>query len=53
MVAEYLRAHATNQRPVSLRAMQSMIGQELRAAFELPKAMPRELVILLAQMNKR
>ena len=53
MVAEYLRARATNQRPVSLRAMQSMIGQELRAAFELPKAMPRELVVLLAQMNKR
>ena len=53
MVAEYLRVRATNQRPVLLRAMQSMIGQELRAAFELPKAMPRELVVLLAQMNKR
>ena len=53
MVAEYLRVRATNQRPVLLGAMQSMIGQELRAAFELPKAMPRELVVLLAQMNKR
>ena len=53
MVAEYLRVRATNQRPVLLRAMRSMIGQELRAAFELPKAMPRELVVLLAQMNKR
>jgi hypothetical protein len=53
MVAKYLRVRATNQRPVLLCAMQSMIGQELRAAFELPEAMPRELVVLLAQMNKR
>jgi hypothetical protein len=30
-----------------------MIGQELKAAFELPKAMPRELAVLLTQMNKR
>ena len=53
MVAEYLRVRATNQRPVLLGAMQSMIGQELRAAFELPKAIPHELVVLLAQMNKQ
>ena len=53
MVAKYLRVRATNQRPILLRAMRSMIGQELKAAFELPKAMPRELAVLLTQMNKR
>ena len=53
IVAEYLRARASNRKPVLLHAMQTMIGQELRAAFELPQALPREMVALLAQMDGR
>jgi hypothetical protein len=53
IVAEYLRARASNRKPVLLHAMQTMIGRELRAAFELPQALPREMVALLAQMDGR
>jgi hypothetical protein len=53
IVAECMRVRATNRRPVLLHAMQMMIGQELRAAFKLPQAVPREMVALLAQMDGR
>ena len=53
IVAEYLRIRATGRRPVFLHAMQITIGQELKTVFELPRGLPREMVALLAQMDRR
>jgi hypothetical protein len=34
-----------------LRAIQTKIGQELRAQYELPKELPHQLLTLLMQLN--
>jgi hypothetical protein len=34
-------------------AMRTMIGQELRARYEVPQDLPREMLTLLVQLNER
>jgi hypothetical protein len=36
-----------------LHALEAAIGQELRALYELPKALPHRLLILLMQLTAR
>lgn len=50
IVAGYLRLRAKRRLPVLLKAMPSVIGQELRTSFKLPQELPREMVALLAQI---
>jgi hypothetical protein len=35
------------------RAVRTMIGQELRARYEVPQGLPHELLTLLVQLNDR
>ena len=37
---------------VTCRAVRSMIGQELRARYEVPQDMPHEMLTLLLQLNE-
>jgi hypothetical protein len=53
IVAKYLRVRAMSNMPVLVHAMQTEIGGQLRTALELPKQLPREMAVLLAQMNAR
>ena len=38
---------------VTCRAVRTMIGQELRARYEVPQDLPHEMVALLVQLNER
>jgi hypothetical protein len=38
---------------VTRRAVRSMIGQELRARYEVPQRLPHEMLMLLVQLNER
>ena len=38
---------------VTCRAVRTMIGQELRACYEVPQDLPHEMVTLLGQLNER
>jgi len=48
-----LRPWTNDRTPILLHAMQRAIGQELKAAFELPQELPPEIVAILSQMNER
>ena len=37
---------------VTCRAVRSMIGQELRARYEVPQDLPHEMLTLLLQLNE-
>ena len=37
---------------VTCRAVRTMIGQELRARYEVPQDMPHEMLTLLLQLNE-
>ena len=39
------------EKALRLRAVQTKIGQELRAQYELPKELPHQLLTLLMQLN--
>jgi hypothetical protein len=38
---------------VARRATRTMIGQELRARYEVPQGFPHEMLTLLIQLNER
>jgi len=38
---------------VARRAVRTMIGQELRARYQIPKDLPHEILTLLIQPNER
>ena len=38
---------------VARRAVRTMIGQELRARYEIPQGLPHEMLTLLVQLNER
>ena len=38
---------------VARRAVRTMIGQELRARYEVPRDLPHEMLTLLMQLNER
>jgi hypothetical protein len=38
---------------VARRAVRTMIGQELRARYEVPQGLPHEMLTLLVQLNER
>jgi hypothetical protein len=38
---------------VTCRAVRTMIGQELRARYEVPQDLTHEMVTLLVQLNER
>ena len=50
---EILRPRTNDRTPILLHAMQRAIGQELKAAFELPQELPPEMVAILSQMRPR
>jgi hypothetical protein len=37
---------------VTCRAVRTMIGQELRARYEVPQGLPHEMLTLLLQLNE-
>ena len=37
---------------VTCRAVRTMIGQELRARYEVPQDLPHEMIALLLQLNE-
>ena len=49
---EFLHFRVSGQLPMLFRAMQMMIGQELRTVYELPQEVPPEMVALLTRMNR-
>ena len=38
---------------VARRAVRTMIGQELRARYEVPQDLPHEMLTLVVQLNER
>jgi hypothetical protein len=38
---------------VARRAVRTMIGQELRARYEVPQDLPHEMLAFLVQLNER
>ena len=38
---------------VARRAVRAMIGQELRARYEVPQDLPHEMLTLVVQLNER
>jgi hypothetical protein len=38
---------------VARRAVRTMIGQELRARYEVPQDLPHDMLTLLMQLNER
>jgi hypothetical protein len=38
---------------VARRAVRAMIGQELRARYEVPRDLPHEMLTFLIQLNER
>jgi hypothetical protein len=38
---------------VTCRAVRTMIGQELRARYEVPQDVPHEMLTLVVQLNER
>jgi hypothetical protein len=38
---------------VARRAVRTMIGQELRARYEVPQGLPHEMLTLLVELNER
>jgi len=38
---------------VARRAVRAMVGQELRARYQIPKGLPHEMLTLLIQLNER
>jgi hypothetical protein len=38
---------------VARRAVRAMIGQELRARYEVPQDLPHEMLAFLVQLNER
>jgi hypothetical protein len=46
-----LSEHAGSNEALLLRALETAIGQELRALFELPRNLPRRLLTLLMQLD--
>ncbi len=53
IIAKLLRVRATKRRPELLHAMQTEIGQQLRAASKIPEPLPSEMVALRARMIDR
>jgi hypothetical protein len=53
VIAKYLRGRAMSNLPVSLHAIQTEIGRQMRAELESPEQLPREMASLLTKMDVR
>ena len=51
--SSYESDNVPRSKAVARRAERTMIGQELRARYEVPQDLPHEMLTLLMQLNER
>jgi hypothetical protein len=51
--SSYESDNVSRSKAVACRAVRTMIGQELRARYEVPQGLPHEMLTLLMQLNER
>ena len=51
--SSYESDNVSRSKAVARRAVRTMIGQELRARYEVPQGLPHEMLTLLVQLNER
>jgi hypothetical protein len=51
--SSYESDNAPWSKAVARRAVRTIIGQELRARYEVPQGLPHEMLTLLMQLNER
>jgi hypothetical protein len=51
--SSYESDNALRSKAVGRRAVRTMIGQELRARYEVPQDLPHGMLTLLMRLNKR
>jgi hypothetical protein len=50
-LAEHRKEHDASDKALRLRAIQTQVGRELRAQYQLPQELPHGILRLLMQMN--